>query len=860
MDSIGESLSQLESNPVLADVLDQSIVGTYVIQDDRFVYVNGTFADWFGYAPDEIIDDKSPLDLTAPKDRDRVREKIESRMDGREVSLRYTFTALRKDGSTFEADVHGTISTYGDRPAIIGTLRRADRSNRAEKVIEELAWGVANHTGKAFYRLLVVHLASCLNLEFAFIGEYEPDAGGVETLSFYNDGTLDDDYEYPVDHPACQEILRSDSTRYENGKLDFPNDDFFQAFDGEAFFGTTLINSVGEVVGLIWVMSRSPFDDPELIRDVLHIFADRAGAEIERARTDTERRVTEEKYRLVFNSVKDGIVVLDSLDGTVLDANDPCCEMFGMDREELTGSNVKSLLVNPSEISVRSLLENARESGNGSQKKYELQFESSSGESFWGEVSLNRVDFGPDRRVLAVVRDVNLRVKTDEAFTNPAPLDPMTDAPSRSYFYHELESSLEKPTENRSTAVLFLDIDNYKKVNNTFGREIGDRVLNDITRRMQSRLGDKGIISRWGGDEYVVLLPEVLDVPNTESVARELLDIFESPVDVAGEQFHLTASLGLGMYPDHAEDTGELVSNAELAMFKAKEKTGNTYRVFTEEASRTVRNQFRLESELREALEKNQFEVHYQPQFDLAGGTVTGAEALIRWRHPEKGFLEPQEFIPLAESRGFIERIDEMVLGEASDAMESLNRDYDRSMRLSVNVSPNHFTEPHLHEIVRTSLSASGLAPEQLVLEITETVAMKDVEFTSKLLNELKQLGIRIALDDFGTGYASFSSLSRLPIDVLKIDRSLVSLIGSREEEFEVIKIIRPLAEELGLKVIAEGIETENQLQLLRDWHCSEGQGFLFCRPLPNLAFQQFIESEVTLGESLDRSFSGVET
>jgi len=522
----------------------------------------------------------------------------------------------------------------------------------------------------------------------------------------------------------------------------------------------------------------------------------------------------------------------------------------------LIGDNLSSLVAERSSFSSDNFLHRAEESRNNDQRQFEWKFRDGQGGSFWGEVTVNIIEPGHRPHLVTVVRDVNLRVRTEDAFTNPPPLDPFTDTASRAYFHQELDASLENRPSDRRTAVLVLDIDDYKQVNNTFGREIGDRVLDNLTERMQSRLGDKGIISRWGGDEFAILLPKVLDVPNSESIARELLDVFENRITIAGEAFHLDASLGIAVHPVHAEEAGELVSNAELAMFSAKDTIGNTYRVFSTDTSRTIQNQFRLETDLRRALERNEFEVHYQPQFDLTDGRISGVEALIRWRHPEQGFLYPKEFIPLAESRGLIEDIDEMVIREAVEVVRSLNEDYDRRLRLSVNLSSSHFSDPDLKNIIEPIVEESGLDSDRVVLEITETVAMKDVGFTSQLLNELKDIGIRIGLDDFGTGYASFSKLSRLPIDLLKVDRSLVSLMGTREEQFEVIKIIEPLARELDLNLIAEGIETEKQLDLLRKWGCGEGQGFLFSKPLPNLNLQQVMESGVSLEDTLDRSFT----
>lgn len=849
------SSSELDTDPSLdlTTVLDQSIVGTYIIQNGKFTYVNEKLASLFNYDPDEVIDKKGPLELTASTDRRKVREKIAEREEGKKESVRYTFTALRKDESTFKAEVHGTVAEYNGDKAIIGTLRKKQPASRAEEVIEDLAWGVANHTGKAFYRLLVVHLASCLNVDYAYIGEYKSDPKSMKTLAFYDNGDLDDSFEYDIDHPSCRKILKSDTCHYHSAQLDLPNDELFQQYDVEGFYGKTLINSEGDILGIIWVMNKDSLQDFELIQDVLQIFADRAGAEIDRSRTYTQKQVSEEKYELVFNSVNDAIILFDPRTGKISNVNEKCCDMFKHSKEELTGANIDLLTTEASQYNRGQFLRNVRSSLEGDPQQFEWKWRNGNGEDFWGEVRVNQVNFESETHVLAVIRDVNLRIQTEDILNNPNPLDPVTDSTSRSYFYQELQKSIESDSDHK-TAVLLLDIDSFKQVNNMFGREIGDRVLRDLAEDMQSRLGDKGILSRWGGDEFVILLPDVLDLPQTRSIARELLDIFETPTRIAGENIHLTASIGMAIYPTHGEDGGDLVSSADLAMYKAKETKGNAFHVLEGEDGQTVRRQFELERDLHRAIEQNQFEVHYQPQFSFTTERIAGLEALIRWRHPDRGFLEPKEFIPVAETTGLILDIDRYVITEAANALRTWNQEFKSNRNLSVNISPYQFEEGKLHDIVNEALEDSGMDPSNLILEITETVAMKDVEYTGETLNELQETGVKIALDDFGTGYASFSNLSRLPLDIIKIDRSLVSLIGAKEEEFEVIKIINPLAEELDLEVIAEGVETEKQLDLLDKWGCDRVQGYLMSKPLPNLNLHELLTEDLTLSDVLDRT------
>ncbi|MFB6344785.1 MAG: diguanylate cyclase domain-containing protein, partial [bacterium] len=691
---------QIDVSPDLTSVLDQSIVGTYIIQDGNFVYVNEKLADWFGFDRDEIINNKGPLDLTAPEDRQMVQQKIRERQEGRKESVKYSFTAQRKDGSTFQAKVHGTLSKFEEGEAIIGTLRKKQNTTQAEEVIEDLAWGVANHTGKAFYRLLVVHLASCLNVNYAYIGEFLPEDERMKTLAFYRNGELDDSFTYDIDHPSCQEILKSDTFRLKSAKLDYPNDDLFEPHDAEGFYGKTLINSEGDILGIIWVMNEEPMQNFELTQDVVQIFADRAGAEIDRSRTHTQKQLSEEKYQLVFNSVNDAIVLFNQETGKILNVNDKSSEMFECSKNELIDVDLDVLTPNDSQYNRQRFMAKVNSSLDGDSQQFEWKWRTRNDQEFWGEVTLNQVDFNSQTHVLAVIRDVNLRIQTEDLLNNPNPLDPVTDSTSRSYFYQELQESIDSDSDHK-TAVLFLDIDSFKQVNNMFGREIGDRVLRDLAEEMQSRLGDKGIVSRWGGDEFVILLPDVMDLPQTTSIAREILDIFETPMSIAGENVHLTASIGMAIHPTHGDESGDLVSAADLAMFKAKEIKGNAYKVLEEEDSQTVRRQFELERDLHTAIANDQFEIHFQPQFDLATERITGLEALIRWRHPERGFLKPKEFIPLAETTGLILDIDRFVMTEAAGHVHAWNQEFDTDLNLSVNISPYQFEEGQLGDMVK---------------------------------------------------------------------------------------------------------------------------------------------------------------
>ncbi len=425
--------------------------------------------------------------------------------------------------------------------------------------------------------------------------------------------------------------------------------------------------------------------------------------------------------------------------------------------------------------------------------------------------------------------------------------DSLTGLPNRTMFKEYLERSIAQAKRNQQLhALLFMDVDDFKQVNDTMGHHAGDILLQNVAQRLSQALrGDDFIalgyeqdapdevLARLGGDEFIILLPNIPDSFVPSSVAQRLLDIVSKPIAISGRECHVSASIGITVYPSDGNNAEELIKNADIAMYHAKDKGKNAYQYFENSMNTAALERAELESRLRTALEQNQFELHYQPQIHGVTHEIAGLEALLRWRDPEHGLVSPNDFIPLAEKSGLILPIGEWVFHEACRQARAWQiAGYPVSL-ISVNVSSVQLARQDVAAIIRQALASTQLDPGCLEIEITESAIMSDPEAAVQVLEEIKSIGVSIALDDFGTGYSSLSYLRKFPIDTLKIDRDFVREIDEKPEDAEIVEAIAAMAHTLCLRVVVEGIERESQLDIVIDRKCDVIQGFLFSRPLP---------------------------
>ncbi|WP_245912148.1 putative bifunctional diguanylate cyclase/phosphodiesterase [Brunnivagina elsteri] len=429
-------------------------------------------------------------------------------------------------------------------------------------------------------------------------------------------------------------------------------------------------------------------------------------------------------------------------------------------------------------------------------------------------------------------RDITAYKLAEAKIHHQALHDLLTDLPNRVLFTERLDETLRQArNSDEKLAVCFLDLDRFKTINDTLGHAIGDQLLQNVAQRITECLREGDTIARWGGDEFTILLPKIRDMKDAAIVQERIITALKPPFNIQNHHLHISSSVGVALYPADGEDGETLIKHADTALHSAKSKGRNCYLFYNSDITLRTTELFVLENSLYYALEKQEFTIHYQPQVNITTGKIPKMEALLRWQHPELGLISPAKFIPLAEETGLIVAIGEWVLRNACAQTKYWQKLLGLpSLSIAVNLSARQFQQINLVEMVQQVLTETGLAPECLELEVTESTAMKNMEFTKDILTELHQMGVSISIDDFGTGYSSLSYLKNFPIDTLKIDRSFVQDLTTSTHDAAITTAIITLAHGLNLAVVAEGVETEEQRNLLLVLKCELMQGYLFSR------------------------------
>ncbi len=453
--------------------------------------------------------------------------------------------------------------------------------------------------------------------------------------------------------------------------------------------------------------------------------------------------------------------------------------------------------------------------------------------------------------VIGLIRDITQRKEAEQQIEYQAYHDALTGLANRRLFQEHLSlAAALAQRRNAMVAVLFLDLDHFKLVNDSLGHTVGDELLREIARRLKATVREGDTVARVGGDEFTIVLQDVSRRDAAAVVAQKVLRTIAEPMELSGHRLYITTSIGITVFPDDGDDAETLLKNADAAMYGAKSEGRNTWQFATRDLSRSTEERMSLESGLHGALDAGELELLYQPLVELNDGelTISGMEALLRWNHPERGTIAPEHFIGFAEDRGLILPIGEWVIREACRAARRFHEKGFPHFRVAVNLSARQFRDPSLLSIVESAIRESGIDARTLELEITETVAMEDVEQTMSTLAQVRRRGVTIAIDDFGTGHSSLSYLKRFPIDALKIDKGFVLDLPDKFEDAAIVSSVIQLANGLGLRVVAEGVETKEQLDFLRDAGCRELQGFYFSYPVRLGEVEKLLAQGVTPG------------
>ncbi len=581
----------------------------------------------------------------------------------------------------------------------------------------------------------------------------------------------------------------------------------------------------------------------------------------ERTRAVRQLAAREEYLRKVMDTVVDGIVAVNEA-GMIETVNPAIEAVFGYNSGELIDQPAAILLDENIDAFATDHLQEYLKSGNSPYigNRHEVEGRRKDGSGVPIELAISVLNVGGRHVFIGAVHDITERNQNAARLREMATHDPLTGMPNRAAFMEHLAEAIERAgAADRRILVLLINLDNFKSINDALGHEMGDSLIISVGKRMVDYLGNKGYVTHLGADSFSVIVEPVyteqdheitvedlLDEKDARALAGELFELLSRPFIIDAREIFISASVGIGLYPDVAENHTDLLRKVDTALHHAKDMGKANFQFYSSELHSNVRRRLEIETGLRRALEEDQFTVFYQAKVDLDRRVVTGAEALLRWTSPELGFVSPEEFIPIAEATGLVVPIGNWVLRNACMEAMRWEAHSDGPVQVGVNLSAMQFLQGDLIAEVKDSLKASGLPAKRLDLELTESMLVENPERTIETLLQLKDLGISISMDDFGTGYSSLSYLTKFPLDTLKVDRAFVMNLPDDSDAVAIASAIVSMAQQLHLHIVAEGIETDDQVGFLHQLGCHVGQGYLFSKPIPGEDFRAFLQQGVT--------------
>jgi diguanylate cyclase (GGDEF)-like protein/PAS domain S-box-containing protein len=819
----------------------------------RLAYCNRAGARLLGYdGPDEVTG-RSVMEFVHPDSRPMVAERMRQLLTEGGVSAGRSLPFvqekfLRKDGSVLHAEVGAVPFTLDDQPAVQVVIRDMTQRQRDQK-LQAALYRMAQLEGTAesaseLYRGIHETLADLLDVRCFTIVLYDPQADLLTFPYFVDDAGMPPPVPRKPGKRLAERVLRSGEallidveTRTRlvaEGQID-PAPATVRDWIGAP------LKRGDQTFGVIAVWSCRPetrYGTAE--RDVLAFVSHQIATALDRRQAEDALKESEARFRTLTDTAPCAIFMYQG--ARVVYANAFTETLTGYTREELIGRDFWET-VHPD------FREQVRERGFARQDRaappgtYEFKIVRKDGQERWVQFGASSIDLGGRAAALGTAFDVTERKQQEEQIRTLAYHDGLTGLPNRLLFADRLSQAVAQAHRlGHRVGVLFLDLDRFKVINDSLGHSRGDILLKEVALRLLSCVREGDTVARLGGDEFTLILPGVQQAQGAARVAEKVLEAMRQPFELAGRELYVTASIGISLYPDDGRDIEALLKFADTAMYRAKDQGRDAYQLYTAGMTETAVERLAAESSFRRAVAQKELVVHYQPLCDIASGQVRAVEALLRWQSPDRGLVGPSEFIGLAEVTGLIVPVGGWVLRTACSQVVEWHRRGHAGLALSVNLSARQFLQPDLVAHVKSALLETGMPASLLEFEITETSAMLNAEVTVATLRELKELGVRVAIDDFGVGHSSLGYLKRLPIDTLKIDQSFVRDITTDPDDAAIATAVIALAHTLKLSVVAEGVETPEQLAFLRDRGCDRMQGHLLSVPLPAAGCLAFLD------------------
>ncbi len=734
---------------------------------------------------------------------------------------------VKCQGKVAAETVHGTLQDITDR-------------HLSDLFFQGFARQVTGLHGSEYFNALSRLLAETFHVAYVLIGlisKTEP--GRVESLSLIAKGKVVKDFYYYLADTPCQKVVEDHVCFYGRDLLlRFPDVEVLQQMEADSYAGIPMFNSEGVCNGLIVMLDQKPMQHEQAILSVLQVAASRASSELQELEAERQLQLTS----LVFENTQEGIIIADA-SGCIIRVNRAFTQMTGYAEAEILEKRPEFLYSRAHHdhhfvFHLRQIL-NKQGRWHG-----ELWNQRKDGSVFPALQSIEKISdsSGNVQHYISVFTDITEKKADEERIQYLAHFDAITGLPNRVLFNDRLQQAIQRARRfKRQVGLMFLDLDRFKYINDTLGHPVGDLLLELVAKRLQDSIRQLDTVARLGGDEFVVIVEDLDETDTLNILAEKIMQSLSLPVQLESHRVNVHCSIGMSVFPTHGSDAEQLVKHADIAMYHAKESGRNQAVLYLPELSVRAYENYSLERSLRHAIDTAQLRLHYQPQVRLSSGRLDSIEALVRWQKEDGQLVEPDQFIPLAEESGLIIPLGKWVLQQACRQMKCW-LDQGLKMRVAVNISGLQIINGNWPGTVEDVLEETGLPACYLELEITESYVIQHLDQVAEVLTKLRALGIRISIDDFGTGYSSLSYLKQLPVDALKVDRSFIRDVPRSQSDGKIISAIIAMAAQLGLEVVAEGVENAAQLSFLSQRDCDLVQGYLIAPPQSVSELDEWIE------------------